>query len=164
MLVADVKFWRFELEEPALLLLSSIKKMPHLLEGDAMIQQFSTSTSGGGAGSNTTITGTLEAPDFRAQNQKDPLKRKRQDDKQHKYQHNVSAGLYKTNRSGKTLCEDFNGGSCEAAFGDHQCPRRPHQVHQCNKCLATNHSGNTCQKTPKGKGKGKKGGKDGKRR
>ena len=85
--------------------------------------------------------------------------------------HNVSNGIYSTNRSGVRLCEDFQRGTCEGVDLNARCRANPDKVHQCNKCLAADHSGKDCTKSPrppssgsKGRGKGKKKGKGAGRR
>ena len=77
------------------------------------------------------------------------------------------------NRQGKTLCEAFNAGQCDATHPQHPgvCPRDWSKVHQCNRCLMNNHGSHEgCNRTPappslnsagkgKGKGRGKRKGK-----
>ena len=152
MLVEDDKFWRKEVEQPALLILSHAKSLKSELGGDAPV---------GGPGSSVdpaSHRGSEPGGDY-------PNPRKRN----HIRAHSVDAnGKLLTNRSGKKLCEAWQDGNCQVGSSPGVCPRNPKHVHQCAKCLSQEHGAKFCNRDPakaprnptkgKGKGKGKKGG------
>ena len=85
--------------------------------------------------------------------------------------HNVSNGVFTTNRTGAPLCADFQRGACQGVSNGIQCPRDSSKVHLCEKCLGQ-HPGSSCTNTPRpnsasraaGRGRGaNKGGGKGKR-
>ncbi len=148
--VADGAFWKRELEEPALLVLSRAGSLSNMVDGDAQ-----TASSGKAAPSAPHPRSAVAAQGKvrPAQQQKAPRGRERQ--------HLVdSAGNYTHNRSGNKLCGAFQADQCSAGSSCRD------GTHQCNRCLAPNHGGSKCTggapKAPnKGnKGRGKGGGKD----
>ena len=67
-------------------------------------------------------------------------------------QHNVSNGLYTTNRQGVTLCMAFQDGACTQRGSDNRCAAVPTRTHQCAKCLCITHGAATCNQIPKAPG------------
>ena len=87
----------------------------------------------------------------------------------------MDGNIFKSNRKGKRLCEEFNRGNCPSHPGSDFCPKNPSFMRQCSRCLGASHGLSTCSRTDqpalkpqygkgdKGKGKGGKGGKSGKK-
>ena len=117
--VNDMVFWRFELEEPAQLL---------LLRGPR-----SAPSSGQFAASH-------HAPPRLSSDV--PNKKAR-----HDRAHNVEGNSFKSNRAGHKLCEDFNRGQCSPAVRGGFCPKNSSQVHHCSRCLALDHAVGSCPRT-----------------
>ena len=67
-------------------------------------------------------------------------------------QHNVSNGLYTANRQGVTLCIAFQDGSCTKMGRNNRCAAALTRIHQCAKCLSTNHGADSCNQVPKAPG------------
>ena len=143
-LIEDNRFWKEELEDPCLLVISRSTPLSSVVEGDAP------------------TTSTTRAPEQQQQPKKKPgLKLKKE-----QRLHNVSEGQYVTNRRGVELCRDFNKGTCCETNKYGRCAKDANRVHQCSLCLSTEHGAHSCTKpppsanvTPKGKVKG--GGKGG---
>ena len=157
--IKDAMFWRRELEEPCLLILSKITSTQNFVYGDANIQPIN------GLGS---------------QQQNRGQKRNIDEERAHKAlynkAHNVKDGLYETNRRGAALCPGWQNGTCTETLlnGFHYCKRDGSLTHQCSKCLSPDHGADKCNNSkrpkasaapPPGKGGGKfkKGGGKGKR-
>ena len=141
----DTKFWREELEEPCMLVLQRSGSISNMISGDAPV------ASDGGSSK---------------RNQHGPAPGPKKKAKKAPRVHNVSDGVYTTNRRSIQLCADFNKGTCTETTANHRCSRNPSLSHQCSKCLEYHPGdipGRPCNKTPrqpsqgKGKGKGKKG-------
>eukprot|EP00971_Amphidinium_carterae_P051061 1005353-Amphidinium_carterae.1 len=66
-------------------------------------------------------------------------------------------GTFRKNRSGTTLCTDYQDGTCLDRPG--RCPKNSELAHQCSKCLgshpAKSCSGRSTSSSGKGKGSGK---------
>ena len=62
-------------------------------------------------------------------------------------QHNIRDGQYTSNRRGIFLCDDFNQGNC-TSVSNGRCSKDPNKVHQCSKCLSTDHPASECKKNP----------------
>ena len=164
----DVNFWRKEVEEPCLLVLSKSSPLQSFIDGDANIQGGMGFGRGGGSGQqprgtkrqfdDTAAARQSQLTDFRA--------------------HNVKDGVYSTNRRGIDLCPGWQDGSCTGSASGARCPKNWSLAHQCSKCLSSDHGKHQCtstrtpsapaqpprsQKGTKGGGKkGKKGGGKGK--
>ena len=146
-LVEDDRFWRKEVEQPALLILAHARSMGSALGGDAPV--------GAGSSGSTGVGGDIPGGDpF------NPRKRKMNHLRVHELGEN---GRLLKNRGGKKLCEAWQDGSCQVGQKG-KCPRNPGLVHQCAICLSQDHGAKFCSANPakalkkgKGKGKGKKG-------
>jgi hypothetical protein len=149
--VEDHSFWRRELEEPAMLVLSNSGRLSQMVEGDAPVaaprsQSMQAASSSRGS-----------APP-RAQH-KDTRKPK------HTHQHVVdSDGRMAANRSGTRLCGAFQAGQC-SEMNAGMCAKDGQKTHQCAKCLSPGHGADACNghaaREPRRGGKGSKGsGKD----
>ena len=62
--------------------------------------------------------------------------------------HNVVNGEYTTNRRGRPLCSGYNAGQCASRGKSIACPADNSKVHQCSKCLSTDHDATQCDKSP----------------
>ena len=142
-LVQDVKFWRIEVEEHAIMLLSKLRNLPNLLDGDALVKQVTTTTSTGSVGPE--INATLEGPHLKTRKDK------------RKGENNNHNNL--KNKKGKEICYAFNNGSCPYDPNSQVCPKNDWRVHQCSNCLSPQHGVHECpepqKKGGKGKGRGK---------
>ena len=164
-MVDDATFWRKEIEEPCVLVLAKTTSLPSMIGGDAPA-----ASSGGGTSRSQqqVITPGTSSAHYRGGDigiSDGPMRKKMR-------QHNQrSSGHLNTNRSGHALCAGFNAGTClelmPGAQG-YKCSRDPNKVHQCSKCLSTEHGASSCNrpaarqpregkghKSGKGKGKGK---------
>ena len=136
----DFHWWRQELEEPCILILTRSQSVSAMVDGDVdiaeepaakrrktpahQVQQSGWETSRGSA--------TL------------PLKSGHQ---KMERMHNVSNGAYTTNRRGLQLCSSFNAGQCDGGNRG-RCPKDESKAHQCSKCLSAEHNATQCSKTP----------------
>ena len=157
-------YWREEVVEPSMLVLTRISGLGEVIDGDAKIKE--------NAAAGTPVRDTGPAPHRLAQSsgsQAAPKHRPRNTNRTGRH-HSVSEGKYLLNRTGYSLCSSFNDGRCEGAAAGGWCPQNWDTVHQCNRCLG-NHPSTKCPHesmpqpkflTNQGKGRGK-GGKGGKR-
>ena len=138
--VLDAAFWRQELEEPCLLVLTRTASLGAMVDGDAA------------------VAGSLPPPPAqpRERTQREHTERRvRGGSARAAKVHKVSGDVYEANRNGTTFCPEFLAGGCTDKIG--RCPKDPSLAHQCNKCLG-HHRPSTCDRRPsatKGKGKGK---------
>ena len=162
----DEKFWKRELEKPALAVLTRTQTLASVIDEDSKID-FS-----------KVMNDTGKSMDI----QRSPKRLREQHDNYHDTQvpqvkvHRFVNGAYTHNRAETPLCEGFNNGSCSAKGIGTRCGNNPALAHHCNKCLSPDHGAheNKCTRGPpstsKGSGKsngkkgGKKGGKGGKKR
>lgn len=63
--------------------------------------------------------------------------------------HNVSDGVFTTNRKGIALCSEFQAGNCFGIGTNARCKKDGISAHQCNKCLSPDHSPKECDRTPR---------------
>ena len=165
MAVDDHYWWRKVLEEPCLLIVARTTSLNSMVDGDVMIAEAETppgkrhrKTPGDNGG--WTHTSAIGNSNFNLSPKKSNLER----------HHNVSNGTYSTNRRGDPICSGFQDGSCKEMDTNRKCAKDGKSVHQCNRCLGTDHIGSECTKTPavgaqpswvrfsgKGKSKGKYG-------
>ena len=140
--LSDSDFWRVELEEPALLILTRGSKTGLASENVAGPQ----------AGKRYAMeTHTAAPPPKRAEHRAIPDDMRNAD------------GSFSHNRKGKALCVDFNQGQCSYNASSVICPKNSEQVHQCSKCLSQQHGAHACSGPSDGgggKGKGKGWGKN----
>ena len=130
--VLDNRFWKEELEEQALLVLTRTSSLSSMIDGDVRIDN----------------PGAPHAPPPRAPD----LKRSAADlsltPPKSKVQkgHHVSNGKYTHNRSGAELCAGFQDGSCTERGQGTRCRKDPGKAHHCNNCLSPDHGGSNCSK------------------
>ena len=159
----DVNFWRKEVEEPCLLVLSKAAPLQTFIEGDANIQ------GGKGGSSNGSNAGVQQRGQKRQL--EDTFASRTSQMVDHRA-HNVRDGLYTTNRRGIDLCPGWQDGSCVGSAAGARCPNNWGLAHQCAKCLSSDHGKDQCSsaRTPSApsqpprsqKGGNKGGGKKGK--
>ena len=138
--ILDAHFWRIELEEPALIILSRRMGRPPTSDNVAQIRPGKSL--------------------FREDLNWRPVKFTRT--------HDVSCNLFVSNRKGRKLCAAFNTGACVSDSHSTDCPNDGNFVHQCSRCLDTSHGAHLCPRTdfpatrpyiagtrPKSKGHGK---------
>ena len=136
----DAHFWRIELEEPALIILS--RRMVRSPSSDNVAQI----RPGKGW--------------FREDFNWRPFKMAKT--------HDVSGNSFVSNRRGRKLCDAFNTGACVSNPQNSDCPNDGTLVHQCSRCLDATHGAHVCPRTdfpasrpyvvgtrPKSKGLGK---------
>lgn len=169
--VQDHYWWRCELEEPCLLVVARTTSVESMVDGDVAIQEPPLKKGKRNADDNHHHTTSI--------GNESPFGYDSLTNTQTPRHHNISNGTFTTNRRGVKLCPDFNAGNCTQVKGSQKrCAKNSSLVHQCDKCLSTDHPGSQCNKTPstqgpsqhmwapsgkgksKGKGKGKKGGKN----
>ena len=148
LLTDDLRFWKKELEEPALLVLARSSSLASVVDGDAL-------TAASAANSNN-------SPDVHpgVQPKRQTRPPKSSPPKPPKQHIMGSDGLLTANRKGIPLCEGFQQGTCcEIAPGTMMiCAKNKDRVHQCAKCLKPGHGAHNCASPPakepsKGKGK-----------
>ena len=139
-IVKNDRWWKKELEDPALLYLTKVKQMKDVLGGDAVVAQ------DGGTGSSSALSGYPHTPDGRPPRGAgkpggglSPITKRtgREQEKPpgHARVHLVNEGKFVANRSGNPLCPDHNSASGCSTAGPY-CDKG---VHQCNICLRQGH-------------------------
>ena len=111
-------FWRRELEEPCLLVLSKPSSLGALIDGDAAIDRAQAQ-----AASSRSPLPRRSGPGRPKESPRGRVEKV----------HKVSGDTYDTNRSGSSFCGEWLAGNCSEAPG--RCPANRARVHQCNKCL-----------------------------
>eukprot|EP00435_Cladocopium_sp_Y103_P056506 s702_g19.t1 len=157
--VADETFWREEVNEPSMLILTKITTTTDMVEGDAKVG------SSPAAASNQRETAPVPAR-ATADKPVGPRNTNRTG-----RVHNTQDGKYTHNRTGYALCSGFNAGTCSASTQGVWCSHQWDTVHQCDRCLG-NHPSTRCPhtelqtpgfvKNAKGGKKGRSGGRSGK--
>ena len=156
---ADETFWREEVIEPSLLILTKVAGLNEVVEGDAVTAR--TPAAGGPPPGNPREDGPAPARLSRTSSSPAPF-RSRNSSRTGRY-HQVEGGKYVTNRTGYPLCSGFNTGECNQTSQGIWCAHRWGHTHQCDRCLG-NHPSTRCphaeMPTPgflKGNGKSGKG-------
>jgi len=163
----DITWWREELEEGALLVLTRSSSIGRLVDGDAAIVH-------GPAANPARVMPPPPArvPPPTALFDGPPAKSKRRRAPAPPPVWNLDGAGWTTNRRGYPMCPGFQAGTCTVNKpGTQFCSLNPSNVHQCRKCLGHSHGSEACQSPipsappnqgkGKGKGKGKKGKKGG---
>ena len=157
--ITDETFWRDQVVEPALLVLTRVAGIGEVVHGDA------------GVGHGNIAAGPRETeprPARMSQQQQQGI-RPRNSNRTGRF-HQTEAGKYTANRTGYGVCSAYNSGECEDAVNGHWCPRSSNAVHQCSRCLGA-HPATRCPHSElqvpgfvknKGKNKGKGSGNKGK--
>ena len=133
----DATWWGKEFNEPAMMLMARTASIAAVVTQDAPVQGSITqsahiapplvvgneSLAGGGPRSNPPAKRKVPpVPKFNG----------------------GGGGTHATNKSGHSLCSDFQMGACGLAVGSGICPKDRSLRHQCNKCLSQTHGGNAC--------------------
>lgn len=169
MLIRDRDFWKWELEDPAMAIITKAGKMSTFVGTDAIIAGGGApqrlAPGHGGAGGNIAGAPSLGAKHPGGSDPKPAPKRQRV---QHGALARDAEGNYLTNRALVDLCGIWNKGTCSGTLDMQGRCSVTGAAHQCNRCLEPTHPGHKCEKQPKlpytkgggkGKGKGKGGGK-----
>ena len=131
--VNDEAFWREEVIEPGMLILTKVAGINDMLDGDAKVQTTS-------APSNPSAPReTMSAP---ARMSTAPPVRPRNSNRTGRI-HQVENGKYVLNRTGYRLCDGYQTGECNQTTGGVWCSHQWDTTHQCNKCLG-NHPAKDC--------------------
>lgn len=154
-------FWREEVIEPGMLILTKVSGLGDMVDGDALVK----SSSAAASPRETTVTPArmLQHNPPTASSQR-PRKNNRTG-----RVHEIQDGKYTRNRTGYKLCDAFQTGGCVQTNNGIWCGQSWDTTHQCNLCLG-GHGAHNCphkeiqvpgfiKKDGKGKGKGKRGGK-----
>jgi hypothetical protein len=154
----DHAFWRRELEEPAILVLSKSGRLMQMVDGDAPVQSASASHS---------AAASSQQPQQPPKQHASQQQRGKAQQRGHYIDDN---GRHTANRRGTPLCADFQAGSCSG--GRNGMCTKGNLAHQCAKCLSVGHGADACYNTAAKdpaqrrfakNDKGGKGGKGGKR-
>lgn len=127
--IADESFWRDQVVEPALLVLTKVAGLNEVVQGDAGVSHGN--QSGGPRETEPRVARMSQPPQQSI--------RPRNNNRTGRY-HQIESGRYTANRTGYTLCSAFNSGECEETLNGLWCSKSSNMVHQCNKCLGTHPS------------------------
>ena len=165
--LVDLRFWKMELEDPALLIMTRTRATGNFIDGDATVAGAAGARHDGG---DLHHGGSSAPPPRRQLGDRDPPINKRKERKPDN-QAAISDGKYTATRQGIQLCRAFNEGTCHGTNSQGRCKQNPSRAHQCWFCLNSAHAGCNCNLTSapssvpaskyqkrqerKGKGKGK---------
>ena len=164
MAAVDAEFWKYEFQDPALLVLAKTASLASMLGSDARAAGGLGQASPAGHGP-AQEPAPKRGPPSSAGAPPPPPKKPR-GNSQGELVHQVQNGKFVTNRSGVKLCQAFQTGQCEQTRRNNMCPKGTGEVHQCEHCLGTGHGSahpRPCTKAPqppkssKGGSKGKAG-------
>jgi hypothetical protein len=185
--VLDDKFWRKELDEPAMFVLTKLQTMSSVIDGDLLVDKNDESAmpwapvfsgadvphSGGGHPHNAPSLGNdgRVAPGGRVAQAKKRARNESTAPKNVVGHPKVEGGVYVTNVKGRKLCAGFQAGRCaQCRAGSASYPTNNGETHQCKLCLLPGHGGAACTNVAtattrqpfagftKGSGKGGRGG------
>ena len=134
----DFHWWRQELEEPCILILTRTQSVSAMVDGDVDIADEPPAKRQRKAGAQHVQQCGWETS---LGNSNLPIKSTHQ---KMERMHNVSNGAYTTNRRGVQLCAAFNLGQCEPNNKSGYCPKDKSKAHQCSKCLRHEHNATQC--------------------
>jgi hypothetical protein len=156
----DAAFWKDQLEDSAIMVITHTKKMGAFLDGDAPVVGSTASLKRTAADIHheSDVQDSDNRPPKQPNNPKKPKKTDRNVDSSV-----IKDGKFTCNRRGTPLCFGFNDGSCQG-LGGNPCPKVPSRFHQCCICLGS-HPASECPKgssssavsKPRRKGAGAKG-------
>lgn len=161
-------YWREEVIEPAMMVLTKVSGMTDILDGDAKVKPDNMAQAAtpmarepSASAPSRMLNAQLSAPKMRPRNSNRTGRH-----------HSVEDGKYLLNRTGYSLCGAFNEGKCQSTNPGGWCPTSWDTVHQCSRCLGQ-HPAVRCPheampqpnflKSQKGKGRGRGGGSGGKK-
>ena len=149
--VSDDAFWRDQVLEPALLVLTKVAGLNEVVQGDAGVLGTSQASN------------PREAQPAPARMAQPQGIRPRNANRIGRY-HQTEGGKYTANRTGYAICSAYNGGECNDTAQGIWCTKSHNMVHQCDRCLGS-HPSTRCphgeMQIPgfvKNNNKGKKGG------
>lgn len=159
--VSDETFWREEVLEPGMLILTKVSGLNEMVEGDARVQPASSSL----APRETQVQPSKMAHGPAST----PSSLRPRKNNRSGRVHQIEGNKYVLNRTGFKLCEGFQTGACTQTNGGIWCAQQWDTTHQCERCLGA-HGSHACphkelqvpgfaKKEAKGRGKGKRGGK-----
>ena len=160
--IGDEGFWRDEVTEPGMLILTKVANVGEMVEGDGSVDR-----QAPGAGPRE----TQPAPNRLAEVPSGSGHHPRNANRTGRF-HRVEGGKYLSNRTGYKICESYNAGQCTETSQGVWCQHNRDTVHQCDRCLGSHPSSrclhaemptpgflkkNSTGKGKDGKGRGKKG-------
>ena len=124
--INNEEYWREEVVEPSIMVLTKVSGLGDVVDGDAKVKQDGSAASAAPhqTGSAPSRLGDA-APKIRPRN---PNRIGRH--------HQVENGRYTSNRTGYALCDAYNEGRCDNTVSGGWCPVNWDRVHQCHKCLS----------------------------
>lgn len=132
--VADEAFWREEVAEPRMLILTKITSTNEVIDGDAKVSAAPASSSG------PREVGPALAR-MNTEKQLHPWNSNRTG-----RVHNIQDGKYTHNRTGYAICSGFNNSQCANSTQGIWCTQQWDTVHQCDRCLGS-HPSSRCPHT-----------------
>ena len=153
-------FWREEVIEPGMLILIKVSGLNEMVGGDATVKSAPLVTT---PREIQVGPSRMAQPAASASSSQRPRKTNRSG-----RGHQIEGGRYTLNRTGFKLCDSYQTGACTQTNGGIWCAQQRDTTHLCNLCLGS-HGSHACphkelqvpgfvKKEPKGKGKGKRGG------
>ena len=133
---ADETFWREEVIEPCMLIITRISSPNELVDGDAKVAAQSSSGQ---------LRETVPTPAKMASAADKQPVRPRNSNRTGRV-HNIETGKYTHNRTGYNICSGFNTGQCAESTQGVWCRHNWDTVHQCDRCLG-NHPSSRCPHT-----------------
>ena len=147
-MVDEYSFWRREVEDPAIIIITKANAGGRVVEGDAPIARSAIDfiapmdhIAGTSSGSHSFDAGSRKK-----------AKVARQSSNTSSHPSRDNSGNYTANRSNVELCPDWNAGSC--VYSEKDCPKK--MKHQCSRCLHNSHGAHKHDEKV-GKGGGKSG-------
>ena len=116
---SDETFWREEVIEPCVLIMTRITSPAEVVEGDAKVSQASSSHK----------RETTPGPARMASSSQRPAVRPRNSNRTGRI-HNIDNGKYTHNRTGYSICSGFNSGQCAESTQGVWCRHNWDTVHQ----------------------------------
>ena len=151
----DALFWRREVEEPCLLVLSRSSSLSEMVQPDNPLGTAAPLTSNAASSHSSSkrqASASVQSP-----------KKKQNFERVHNI--DASGSTFTTNRRGIALCPGWQAATCLEVRNE-KCAVNQNMVHQCSKCLSRDHGAKDCSRKPhalsprpaaSSRGKGKKG-------
>eukprot|EP00435_Cladocopium_sp_Y103_P033066 s206_g8.t1 len=121
-------YWREEVIEPAMMVLTKVSGLGEVLEGDARVRPQSSPSA-------SAREPSASAPARLIQHQAAAPKLRPRSTNRTGRHHSVQDGKYTGNRTGYPICSSYNEGRCETTAPGGWCPSTWDTVHQCSRCL-----------------------------
>ena len=125
-------YWREEVVEPSMLVLTKISGLGEVIDGDAKIKGDQQASGQHGRDTGPAPGRMVQSSSSQAA----PKLRPRNSNRTGRH-HSVADGKYLLNRTGYSLCAAYNEGRCEGGSNGGWCPQSWDTVHQCSRCLGT---------------------------